>query len=41
MTMSATIARGIVKDMPNVATNGDVQTTERALSKFQSVLVGW
>lgn len=32
--MSANIARGIVKDIPNVATSGEVQTTETALLKF-------
>lgn len=30
-TMSAIMARGIVNDIPSVATNGVVQTTERAL----------
>lgn len=34
--MSANIARGIVKDMPSVATNGVVQTTERALDSFNT-----
>ena len=29
--MSAIIASGIVNDIPSVATNGVVQTTERAL----------
>lgn len=35
--MSATIASGIVRDMPNVATSGVVQTTETAL---QIVFIG-
>lgn len=34
--MSATIARGIVKDIPSVATNGVVHTTDRALFHFSS-----
>jgi hypothetical protein len=33
MIISATIASGIVRDMPKVATKGVVQTTERALTK--------
>ena len=31
--MSATIASGIVRDMPKVATNGVVQTTHNALER--------
>jgi hypothetical protein len=33
MTMSATMASGIVSDMPKVATKGLVQTTDRALHR--------
>lgn len=33
MIISATIASGIVSDMPKVATKGVVQTTERALTR--------
>jgi hypothetical protein len=35
--MSATIASGIVSDMPKVATKGLVQTTERALHRSSLV----
>lgn len=33
MTISATMASGIVRDMPKVATNGVVHTTHNALHK--------
>ena len=35
--MSAIIARGIVNDMPNVATKGVVQITESALHHIANV----
>jgi hypothetical protein len=39
MIMSATIAIGIVRDMPKVATKGVVQTTERALTTNSNVTI--
>lgn len=35
--MSATIASGIVRDIPRVATNGVVQTTHSALRRKKQV----
>ena len=36
MTMSATIASGIVNDMPSVATRGVVHTTDKALPERET-----
>ena len=39
MIISATIASGIVRDMPKVATKGVVQTTERALTTSSTATI--